>query len=119
MKKKAPPEAKTTPVVTVPVSSAEDAFAEIVNLIEQARQKAYHTVNTQLMDLYWQVGEYISRKIEADGWGKGTAKELSAYIQRRQPGIRGFSSQNLWRMRQFFDSYCGEPVLSTLLRELP
>jgi len=97
----------------------EDAFAEIVNLIEQARQRAYQTVNTQLIDLYWQVGEYIHRKIEVDGWGKGTVKELSAYIQRRQPGIRGFSPQNLWRMHQFFDAYRNEPKLSTLLRGLP
>jgi len=76
-------------------------------------------VNTQLIDLYWKVGGYISRKIKADGWGKGTVKELSIYIQRRQPGIRGFSPQNLWRMRQFFDTYSGHPKLSTLLRELP
>ncbi len=45
--------------------------------------------------------------------------ELSTYIQRRQAGLRGFSPQNLWRMRQFFEAYRSEPKLSTLLRELP
>ncbi len=99
--------------------SVESSFAEIVHLIEQARQRAYQAVNTQLIDLYWKVGEYISRKIEGDGWGKGTVNELSIYIQRRQPGIRGFSPQNMWRMRQLFEAYDGEPKLSTLLRELP
>lgn len=45
--------------------------------------------------------------------------ELAIHIRRRNPGIRGFSSQNLWRMRQFFEAYRDQPKLSTLLRELP
>lgn len=98
---------------------AEASFADICELIRRARQCAVQTVNTALIDLYWQVGEAISHKIEADGWGKGTVGELAIYIQRQQPGIRGFSPQNLWRMRQFFDSYRAEPKLSPLVRELP
>ncbi len=101
------------------VLPTETAFAEIASIIEQARKRAYQAVNTQLIDLYWTVGEYIHRKIEADGWGKGTVKELSVYIQRRHPGIRGFSPQNIWRMRQFFDAYCEDPKLSPLVRVLP
>jgi predicted nuclease of restriction endonuclease-like (RecB) superfamily len=97
----------------------ESSFAEVVSLIEQARKRAYQSVNVHLIDLYWKVGEYVSRKIEGDGWGKGTVKELSAYIQRRQPGISGFSPQNIWRMRQFFDAYRCEPKLSPAVRELP
>jgi predicted nuclease of restriction endonuclease-like (RecB) superfamily len=54
-----------------------------------------------------------------DGWGKGTVGELALYIQRQQPGVRGFSAQNLWRMRQFFEAYRVEPKLSPLVRELP
>lgn len=97
----------------------ETSFAEVVNLIVQARKRAYQSANVQLIDLCWKVGEHVSLRIKADGWGKGTVKELSAYIQRRQPGISGFSPQNIWRMRQFFDIYRSEPKLSTLLRELP
>ncbi len=97
----------------------ESSFAEVVGLIEQARIGTYQAANNQLIDLYWMVGEYVSLKIEADGWGKSTVKELSEYVQRRQPGIRGFSPQNIWRMRQFFEAYRGKPKLSTLLRVLP
>ncbi len=103
----------------MPGVMVDESFAEIVGLIEQARQRAYQAVNTALIDLYWQVGEEISRKIAVAGWGKGTVDELALYIQRQQPGIRGFSPQNLWRMRQFFDAYRGEPILSPLVRELP
>lgn len=73
---------------------------------------------TELIELYWQIGSVISQRIEQDGWGKGTVEALAAHIQRNQPGVRGYSPQNLWRMRQFFEAYRDSPELSTLLREL-
>lgn len=100
-------------------NALEHSFAEIIELIHSARQRALHAVNTTLIDLYWQIGEYISRRISEDGWGKGTVKALSAYIGKHHPGQQGFSPQNLWRMRQFFEAYSGATELSSLLRELP
>lgn len=97
----------------------ENKFSEVIQLIEAARQRVNRTVNTELIDLYWQIGEYVSLKITTDAWGKSTVKDLAAYIQLHQPGLRGFSPQNIWRMRQFYEAYCLEPKLSTLLRELP
>ncbi|MGE0386215.1 MAG: YhcG family protein [Gammaproteobacteria bacterium] len=91
----------------------------MIGLIQAARQSAFQAVNAGLIDLYWQVGEYLSKRVEADGWGQGTVAQLAAHVQRRQPGIRGFSAQNLWRMRQFHEAYRDHPELSTLLRELP
>ncbi len=99
--------------------SSEPAFEEVVGMIEQARQRAMHAVNVEVVGLYWQIGEYLSLRIATDGWGKGTVEALSAHIQRKHPGIRGFSPQNLWRMRQFFETWHDCPKLSTLLRELP
>lgn len=95
------------------------AFGEITQLIQSARQRAYHAVNTELVNLYWQVGQVINRRIESDGWGKGTIESLSDFIRKSQPGIRGFSAQNLWRMRQFHEAYQDQEVLSPLVRELP
>jgi predicted nuclease of restriction endonuclease-like (RecB) superfamily len=67
---------------------------------------------------YWSVGEFISRKIDHDGWGKGTVEALAGTIQRRYPGMIGYSASNLWRMSQFFDVYHDQPKLATLVREL-
>ena len=50
---------------------------------------------------------------------KGTVFQLAAYIAQREPGKRGFSAQNLWRMRQFFEAYPAAAKLSTLVRVLP
>ncbi len=93
-------------------------FREVLTLIERARQRAFQAVNTGLIDLYWQVGEFICRRIASDGWGKATIVSLAAYIRRREPNARGFSAQNLWRMRQFYETYSGQPKLSPLVREL-
>lgn len=76
-------------------------------------------MNTELIDLYWRIGDYLHQKIESDGWAKGTVVQLAAYIAQREPGLRGFSPQNLWRMRQFFEAYRDDPKLSPLVRALP
>lgn len=97
----------------------EAAFSEVLGFIRAARQRTCKAVNTNLIDLYWSIGEYISQRIAGDGWGKGTVTALATFIGRHHPGQRGFSPQNLWRMRQFFETYRDNPELSTLLRELP
>jgi predicted nuclease of restriction endonuclease-like (RecB) superfamily len=102
-----------------PPAPDEAAFAEVVGLIAAARQQAYQAVNTALIDLYWQVGEYISRKIEAAEWGTGVVPKLAQYIARTQPGQRGFTRSNLLRMRQFYETYRDEPIVAPLVRQLP
>ena len=97
----------------------ETAFAEVVGLIRAARQRSAQAVNTVVVDLYWHIGQYLHHTIEADGWAKGTVVQLAAYVARREPGKRGFSAQNLWRMRQFYQAYPAAANLSTGLRDLP
>ena len=98
---------------------SDESFAEIVGLIQSAKERAFRAVNTELVNLYWQVGEVISRRIESDGWGKSTIQSLSHFIKHTQPDLRGFSAQNLWRMRQFYEVYSQNEKLSPLVRELP
>ena len=92
-------------------------FDDILQMIYLSKQKAEYQVNTTIIDLYWNIGSYVSERITTDGWGKSTVKELSAYILNKEPGIRGYSAQNIWRMKQFFETYKDKPELSTLLRE--
>ena len=94
-------------------------FAEVVDLIVSARQRALQAVNATLIDLYWQVGEYISRKIENAEWGDAVVKQLADHLAQTQPGLRGFTQRNLFRMRQFYETYRSQPIVSALLRQLP
>ncbi len=97
----------------------EETFAEVVSLIEAARNRAFQAVNTELVGLYWQIGEYISGKLSAAEWGESVVDRLAEHLSRTVPGVRGFSAQNLWRMRQLFETYRGDPKLSPLVRVLP
>jgi predicted nuclease of restriction endonuclease-like (RecB) superfamily len=94
-------------------------FEEFIHLIEAARLHAVSAANTALIDLYWQIGAHISRRIASEGWGQSTVQALADYIGQHHPNAKGFSAQNLWRMRQFFEAYESNAKLSTLLRELP
>jgi len=93
-------------------------FAEIITIIEKAKAKIYKAVNNGLINMYWEVGEYISRKIAENGWGEGTIQEFSRYLQLHYPDMKGFSPQNIWRMRQFYETYRDKPKLSPLVREI-
>jgi predicted nuclease of restriction endonuclease-like (RecB) superfamily len=101
---------------TNPPSPAD--FDEVLRLIDGARARAVAAVNITLIELYWSIGEFITRKTTEDGWGKGTVEDLADHIQKRQPNARGFSASNLWRMMQFVETYRGQPKLATLSREL-
>ncbi|MDF4205587.1 PDDEXK nuclease domain-containing protein [Pseudomonas protegens] len=101
------------------ISSTEVAFGEVAQMITAARQRAVRAVNTELVELYWQVGAYISRKIEAAEWGDGVVRQLADYLARQQPGLRGFTRRNLFRMRQFYEVYRGEEKVSAVLTQLP
>lgn len=94
-------------------------FAEVLGQIQQTRQRVFAQANTALIDLYWQIGQTLSHKVTTAGWGKGVVTELARYIAQTDPTIKGFSDKNLWRMKQFYETYQGDEQLSTLLRVLP
>lgn len=94
-------------------------FAEVASLISTARQRAVQAVNIELIDLYWRVGAYISAKLETAEWGDGVVDQLARYLAQTQPGLRGFTRANLFRMRQFYEAYRNEPLLAALVRQLP
>ncbi len=97
----------------------QPAFDELLGRIRQTRQAVFAHANTALIDLYWSVGQVISQQVRREAWGKGVVAELARYIARQAPEIKGFSDKNLWRMKQFYEAYEGDTILSPLVRELP
>lgn len=102
-----------------PAALDAEGFAEVVEMIKSARGRALTAVNTELVDLYWRVGAYIARKIETADWGEGVVEQLARYIQRQQPGLKGFTRANLFRMRQFYETYRHDQKVAPLVRQLP
>ncbi|KPW81253.1 putative cytoplasmic protein [Pseudomonas syringae pv. cerasicola] len=101
-----------------PHTPVNDRFDEVLAMIQGARQQAAQAVNTRLIELYWQVGAYISRKIENAEWGDAVVSQLAEHLAVTQPGLRGFTRSNLFRMRQFYEIYRAEEKVAPLARQL-
>ena len=93
-------------------------FGEILSIIHAGRSKAFEAVNVALIDTYWAIGHQLSDKVTDAGWGKGVVTELGTWLGVQAPELKGFSASNLWRMKQFYETYVALPKLATLLREL-
>ncbi|MCY7315503.1 MAG: DUF1016 N-terminal domain-containing protein [Rubrivivax sp.] len=104
---------------SVALVAVEASFTEIVGPIEQARLRAYQAVNTELVGLYRQIGEYISERLAAAEWGEGVVERLAEHLARVVPGQRGFTRRNLFRMRQFFEAYRSDANVTPLVTRLP
>lgn len=99
-----------------PIQSQQ--FAEILGQIQSAKQKAYSQVNKTLVELYWNIGKHVSTQVAKAQWGKNTVEQLAKYIQQQEPSISGFTARNIWRMKQFYETYQGDEKLSALWAEL-
>ena len=93
-------------------------FSEVVRIIHESRYNAIKGVNTELVKLYWNVGEYISKKLSTAEWGDAVVEHLADYIQRKHPESKGFARRGLYRMRQFYEVYRDNPIVSTLLTQI-
>ena len=94
------------------------SFNSILTLLKTAKDRILKTVNTEIMDLYWQISKEVSKKVQNGGWGKSVVEELSNHITANFEDMRGFSPQNIWRMKQFYETYKDSQILSALMREL-
>jgi predicted nuclease of restriction endonuclease-like (RecB) superfamily len=100
------------------IKELEAQFEEVILAINHAKYKAYKSVNKEIITLYWKIGEYISDKVKTNLWGKSVVKNLADYINKKHPHFKGYSQSNLWRMRQFYDTYSENIKLAPLVREI-
>lgn len=93
-------------------------FEVIIELINDVRSKAIQQVNSSMIELYFEIGKHIATEVRSENWGKGVVKELAIYIQQNHPKLKGFSDKNLWRMKQFYESYENHNDLMPLVKRL-
>ena len=98
--------------------SLQPQFAEVLTLIKTAQQKVIATANQELIKLYWSVGKYISDRLSTSEWGQKAIEQLAAFIQSQEPSLKGFEKRNLYRMRQFYETYPNPEIVSSLLTQL-
>jgi predicted nuclease of restriction endonuclease-like (RecB) superfamily len=93
-------------------------LAEVKDRVRTAQYSALKAVNKELIGLYWDIGRMIVKRQEKAGWGKSVVRCLASDLQIEFPGVRGFSVQNLWYMRQFYQEYCADEKLQPLVGEI-
>jgi len=93
-------------------------YDEIITIIERARENAFRAVNREIISMYWKIGTYVSDKVKNAGFKKAIVKEFSEFIQSKFLGIQGFSASNIWRMRQFYETYKDNERIAALTHEL-
>ncbi len=96
----------------------DDFVREIKDLIYRRQYEALKKVNTELIELYWEIGAEIDRQQREKGWGKSVVEVLAKELQKEFPGVQGFSARNLWRMRNFYIEYSQSANLPPLVAEI-
>lgn len=85
-------------------------------LIEESRNRVYKTVNTEMVNLYWNIGKMIVEKQGGDKYAKygdllieEISKRLTEYFG------KGFSKRSIERMRKFYLCF---PIAASIMPQL-
>ncbi|MFM8982464.1 MAG: YhcG family protein [Spartobacteria bacterium] len=95
-----------------------DFIAGLKSRIQSARISAARALNSEVILLYWDIGQEIVQKQQARGWGDSVVEFVAADLRHEFPSVTGFSAQNVWRMRQFFILHTQPDFLSQVVREI-
>ena len=93
-------------------------FSPILQIIKEHRQNAYVKINEELVTMYYELGEFLSKKIEKEKWGSKTIELISKNIIAHYPNAKGFNRAGLYRMIQFYETYRDNVIVSPLVTQL-
>ena len=78
---------------------------ELKQKVYSAQIKAIIKVNSELLNLYWDIGKMIVEKQKNTNWGDKLIVNLSKDLSHEFPEIKGFSRTNLLYIRQWYLFY--------------
>ena len=93
-------------------------FDEIISIIDNARTRALKAVNAELIQMYWNVDEYLSALCADSEFGDKVIDEAAAYIAKENPGVKGFNRRGLYRMKQFYETYRDDEFVTPLVTQI-
>ena len=83
-------------------------LVDIKNKIKLSQQKAFNSINQEMIILYFNIGAAIDIRQKELGWGAKVIDRLSLDILKEFPNMKGFSTRNIKRMLRFYKEYSDE-----------
>ena len=93
-------------------------FGAVISIIKNAKGRALKAVNAELINMYWEVGEYLSKLCAESSFGDKVIDEVADYISETNPTIKGFNRRGLYRMRQFYETYKDDEFVTPLVTQI-
>lgn len=82
-----------------------NAIYTIKTAILQSQNQVAKNANQELLSLYYGIGKYVSEHTRSNVWGTGAIETISRQLQLELPGLRGFSTSSIKRMRTFYEEW--------------
>ena len=83
-------------------------IGELKIRVRQHQLKAAVHVNTEMLEFYWSLGRDLVQKKAETQWGTGVVEQLSLDLKDAFPGVKGFSTTNIWYAKKWYLFYCEE-----------
>lgn len=100
------------------IKNNNNNFSDIISIIENSKQRAMKAVNAELINMYWEVGKYLSSIVKDSSFGDKIIDEVAAYIAENNPTIKGFNRRGLYRMKQFYETYKDDELVTPLVTQI-
>lgn len=96
-----------------------DLLTGLKSRVRDAQVRAQRMVNTQLIELYWQIGNEILLQQQTRAWGSGVVRRLGEDLRVEFPEMTGLSYRNLQYMRSFAAAWAGASIVQQAVAQLP
>lgn len=92
-------------------------FSQLITIIDAARDRALKAVNAELIQMYWDVGAYLSALCAKSEFGDKVIDQVAAFIAAESPNVKGFNRRGLYRMKQFYETYRDDQFVTPLVTQ--
>jgi predicted nuclease of restriction endonuclease-like (RecB) superfamily len=96
-----------------------ELLADLKLKVHAARMRATLAANSELVNLYLDIGREINKRQERDGWGSGVIARLAKDLKTEYPDMKGLSPRNLLYMKQVAGAFGTRPISQQLVAKLP
>jgi len=87
---------------------AVNEFQQVHGIISLHRSRALQTVNNENLLAAWEIGAFVSERLNTSAWGSKTVTQLSEYLRAQDPTLRGYSRPSIYNMVALYETYSSQ-----------